>query len=78
MDTKSEDDNEADIEPKSTNNNNNNNNGGGLIEVKNEAKDLRIELERKDAELRELHMAKLSLQVRSLSKMSYAKIELFS
>ena len=45
-------------------NNNNNNNNGGVTELHVQAKELRLELERKDAELRELHLTKLSLQVR--------------
>jgi hypothetical protein len=47
----------------SINNNNNNNNNGGVTELHVQAKELRLELERKDAELRELHLTKLSLQV---------------
>jgi len=44
------------------------------MELHNQAKDLRIEIERKDAELRDLHMAKLTLQVRRLSKTTFANI----
>lgn len=33
------------------------------MELHNQAKELRVELERKEAELKELHLSKLSLQV---------------
>jgi uncharacterized protein (DUF58 family) len=66
--------NEDQGEPTSVNLNLNNNNNGGLMELHNQAKDLRIEIERKDAELRDLHMAKLTLQVRRISKTTFANI----
>ena len=44
-------------------NNSNNGNNGGLMELHNQAKELRLELEQKEAEIRELHLSKLSLQV---------------
>ena len=54
-------------EPTSINLNNNNNNSSnsnvGLSELQIQTKELRHELERKDVDLRELQLTKLSLQV---------------